>query len=281
MLVHWKKSYDKPRQHIKKQRHHFADKRPYCQSYGFSSRLVAPGHVGSSETRDKTCVPYIGRQILNSWTTREVQSSLLLLLLLLCLTLLQWNSQSAPWCLCQAQKGAVGTTSGCDQLRDWRFRGGECFQLGGHPFPVYLTIPWDWAPLSSLLTDGKKGLIPIFFSSLPQALWSHHRFFLGTKQFNDLTILSQQLQWFLISHKLTNNEIYIFFYKQKVRCRCLSHSFSLSVCPWDFCHWCLRARLLGHLRHWGQRNTQPVKMRPPAWGPLLPSPDCAFWVTQA
>ena len=33
----WKKSYDKPRQHIKKQRHHFTDKGPYSQTYGFSS----------------------------------------------------------------------------------------------------------------------------------------------------------------------------------------------------------------------------------------------------
>ena len=40
MLAPWKKTYDKPRQHIKKQRHHFADKDPYCQSYVFSS-----GHV--------------------------------------------------------------------------------------------------------------------------------------------------------------------------------------------------------------------------------------------
>ena len=29
------KSYDKPRQCIKKQTHHFADKDPYSQSYGF------------------------------------------------------------------------------------------------------------------------------------------------------------------------------------------------------------------------------------------------------
>ena len=34
------KSYDKPRQHIKKQRHHFANKGPYSQSYGFSSSQV-------------------------------------------------------------------------------------------------------------------------------------------------------------------------------------------------------------------------------------------------
>ena len=31
---------DKPRQHIKRQRHHFADKCPYSQSYGFSSSHV-------------------------------------------------------------------------------------------------------------------------------------------------------------------------------------------------------------------------------------------------
>ena len=36
-LALWKKSYDKPRQHIKKQRHRFANKGPYSQSYGFSS----------------------------------------------------------------------------------------------------------------------------------------------------------------------------------------------------------------------------------------------------
>ena len=36
----WKKSYDKPRQHIKKQRHYFANKGPSRQSYGFSSSQV-------------------------------------------------------------------------------------------------------------------------------------------------------------------------------------------------------------------------------------------------
>ena len=36
----WKESYDKPRQHIKKQRHYFANKGPSSQSYGFSSSNV-------------------------------------------------------------------------------------------------------------------------------------------------------------------------------------------------------------------------------------------------
>ena len=35
MLAPWKKSYDQPRQHIKKQRHYFANKSLSSQSYGF------------------------------------------------------------------------------------------------------------------------------------------------------------------------------------------------------------------------------------------------------
>ena len=34
------KSYEKPRQHIKNQKYHFADKGPYSQSYSFSSSHV-------------------------------------------------------------------------------------------------------------------------------------------------------------------------------------------------------------------------------------------------
>ena len=40
MLTPWKKSYDKPREHIEKQRHYFANKSLSSQGYGFPS-----GHV--------------------------------------------------------------------------------------------------------------------------------------------------------------------------------------------------------------------------------------------
>ena len=40
MLTPWKKSYDQPRQHIKKQRHYFANKDLSSQGYGFSSSRV-------------------------------------------------------------------------------------------------------------------------------------------------------------------------------------------------------------------------------------------------
>ena len=39
-LTPWKKSYDQPRQHIKKERHYFANEGPSSQGYGFSS-----GHI--------------------------------------------------------------------------------------------------------------------------------------------------------------------------------------------------------------------------------------------
>ena len=40
VLAPWKKSYDQPRQHFKKQRHYFANKVPSSQSCGFSSSHV-------------------------------------------------------------------------------------------------------------------------------------------------------------------------------------------------------------------------------------------------
>ena len=39
-LLPWKKNYEQPRQHIKKQRHYFANKGSSSQGYGFSSSHV-------------------------------------------------------------------------------------------------------------------------------------------------------------------------------------------------------------------------------------------------
>ena len=40
MLPPWNENYDKHRQHFKNQRHHFAEKGPSSQSYGFSNNHV-------------------------------------------------------------------------------------------------------------------------------------------------------------------------------------------------------------------------------------------------
>ena len=49
-LAPWKKNYDQPRQYIKKQRHYFADKGPYSQSYGFSSSHVRMWELDQKES---------------------------------------------------------------------------------------------------------------------------------------------------------------------------------------------------------------------------------------
>ena len=46
----WKKSYDQPKKHIEKQRHYFANKGPFSQSYGFSSSYVWVGELDFKES---------------------------------------------------------------------------------------------------------------------------------------------------------------------------------------------------------------------------------------
>ena len=48
-LTPWKKSYYQPRQHIKKQRHYFANKGPFSQGYSFSSSHVWLWELGYKE----------------------------------------------------------------------------------------------------------------------------------------------------------------------------------------------------------------------------------------
>ena len=45
--------------------------------------LVAPWHVGPSQTKDPKCAPCIGRRTLNQWTAREVPNPTFLKVVLL------------------------------------------------------------------------------------------------------------------------------------------------------------------------------------------------------
>ena len=51
MLTPWKKSYDQTRQHIKKQRHYFANKGPSSQGYSFSISHVWMRELDYKESR--------------------------------------------------------------------------------------------------------------------------------------------------------------------------------------------------------------------------------------
>ena len=46
----WKKSYDQPRQHIKKQKRYFANKGPCKSNYGFFSNHVWMGELDYKES---------------------------------------------------------------------------------------------------------------------------------------------------------------------------------------------------------------------------------------
>ena len=48
-LTPWKESYDQPRQHMKKQRHYFANKVPSSWDYGFSSSHIWMGELDYKE----------------------------------------------------------------------------------------------------------------------------------------------------------------------------------------------------------------------------------------
>jgi len=81
MLAPWKKSYDKPRQRIKKQRHYYY-KRLSSQGYGFSSSYV---WIWELDQKKKGWVPKIDafkplcwRRLLRvPWTARRSNQSIL------------------------------------------------------------------------------------------------------------------------------------------------------------------------------------------------------------
>ena len=76
-----KKSYVKPRQHIKKQRHYFANKGLPSQGYGFSSSRVWMWELDHKESecwRIDAFDPWCWRRLLRvPWTTRRSGQSIL------------------------------------------------------------------------------------------------------------------------------------------------------------------------------------------------------------
>ena len=77
MLTRWKKSYDQPRQHIKKQRYYFANKGPSSQGYGFSSSHVWMWELDYKE-RIEAFEQWCWRRLLRvPWTARRSNQSIL------------------------------------------------------------------------------------------------------------------------------------------------------------------------------------------------------------
>ena len=80
-LASWKKSYDQPRQHIKKQRHYFANKGPSSQSNGFSSSHLWMWELDCKESwvPKNWCFWNVGleKTLRVPWTVRRYNQSIL------------------------------------------------------------------------------------------------------------------------------------------------------------------------------------------------------------
>ena len=72
-------SHDQPRQHIKKQRHYFANKSPSSKSYGFSSSLTRELDYKESWAPKNWCFwPWCWRRFLRvPWTVKRSNQSIL------------------------------------------------------------------------------------------------------------------------------------------------------------------------------------------------------------
>jgi len=145
MLAPWKKSYDQPRQHIKKQRHYFANKCPSSQCYGFSSSHVGC-YIWTINKAEHWKIDGFGlwccRRILRvTWTARrsnqfilkEISPEYSLEGLMLKLKLkyfghLIWTTDSCekPWCWERLKVGEEG--------EDRKWDGWMALQLNGHEF---------------------------------------------------------------------------------------------------------------------------------------------------
>ena len=81
MLTPWKESYDQHKQHIKKQRHYFANKGPSSQGYGFSSGHVWMWELDYKESwklKNYAFELWYWRRLLRvPWTARRSNQSIL------------------------------------------------------------------------------------------------------------------------------------------------------------------------------------------------------------
>ena len=160
MLTPWKKSYDQPRKHIKKQRHYFANKGPSSQSYGFSS-----SHVWMLELDHKES------WALKNWWFWTVVLENTLESALDCKEILpvnpkgnqSWIFIGKDWCW-SWNSNTLATW--CEELTHWKRpwwwermkAGGGGNDRGWDGWMASLT-PWTWVWASSRNCDGQESLM--------------------------------------------------------------------------------------------------------------------------
>ena len=147
MLAPWKKSYYQPRQHIKKQRHYFAEKGPSSQSCGFFSSHVWIWELDCKKAEERKCWRtdafelWCWRLLRVPWTARRSNQSILKEIspeyslegLILRLNLqyfgnLMWRANSVIKTLMLGKIEGRGSRGQQDEMLGWRH------QLNRHEF---------------------------------------------------------------------------------------------------------------------------------------------------
>ena len=175
MLAPWNKSYNQPRQHIKKQRHYFANKGPSNQSCDFSSSHVWMWELDHKESwaLKNWCFQTCGVRE-DSWeslglqdqTSQSERKSVLNVhwkdwcwcsntLATWCKELTQWKR---PWCWARLKAGGEGDDRGWQRMRGWMAS------------PIWWT--WVWAGSGSWWWTGKPRVLQSMGSQRVRYDWA-------------------------------------------------------------------------------------------------------------
>ena len=158
MTASWQESYDRPRQRVKKQIHHFANKGPYSQGYGLSNSHVWMWELDHKEGRvlKNWCfqIVVLGKTLESPLDSKEIKPIILKEIKLWKDWCWRWSSNTlATW---------------CQQLTHWkrpwcweglRAEGEE----GDRGWDSWMTSPsqwtWTWANLGRWWGTGKPGML--------------------------------------------------------------------------------------------------------------------------
>ena len=154
-----KKSYDQPRQHIKKQRHYFANKHLSSQSYDFSSSHVWMWELDYKESAKELLLLNYGVGE-DSWESLGLQGGQTSQSWRKSVLNIHWKDGCWSW-----YSNTLATW--CEELTHWkrpwfweRLKGGEGDNRGWDclmELPIWWT--WVWASFSNCWWTGKPAML--------------------------------------------------------------------------------------------------------------------------
>ena len=158
MTASWKEIHDKPRQCIKKQRHHFANKGLYSQSYGFSTCYVQMWELNHKEHRmpKNLCFWTVGleKTLENPLDSKEIKPV---------------NPKgNQHWILIGRTDGHSNTlVIWCKQLTDWKrpwcWERLKAEEEDNRAWDGWIALPiqwaWSWANSRKWSGTGRSGML--------------------------------------------------------------------------------------------------------------------------